>query len=283
MNVLRGFIVFLLLLLPTALHAQILEEGENEYLDCVSTRFVGPEYASIIYQNDCDTTVFVKVCSKFLVVELWNVIAGRPNGGWMCSGLRSVRAGSNISVRITAVEESSLARKALAETSYRIFTCPFGLEPIIDDPQTGKYVCYQDPTGRPIDWNPDEFARLTAVPIYRNNSEIIAYVPKTFDCRRNVRHEIAIVLNDYLLKHVNNLIKHVRNVHLALQGSGGSPAYCVPYKEQNILLHVFLGEQKVMAIQYTAPKVITDITSDMEFITLFINALKQFRDRYPNL
>ena len=276
-------LLFLILLWPaTALQAQVLEDGQNEYLDCVSTRFEGPEFASIIYRNDCDSTVFVKVCSKFLVVELWNVIAGRPNRGWMCSGLRSVRAGSNISVRITAVEESSLARKALAETSYRIFTCPYGLEPIVDDPQAGKYVCYQDPTGRPINWNPEEFARLAAVPVFHNVGEIVAYVPKTFDCRRNVRHEIAIILNENLLKHVHNLIKHVRNVHLALQGGGG-PSLCAPYKEQDILLHVFLGEQKVMAIQYTAPKVITDMTSDMEFITLFSNALKQFRDQRPNL
>ena len=91
------------------------------------------------------------------------------------------------------------------------------------------------------------------------------------------------MLNDYLLKHLNNLTKHARNFHHALRGARSSPVHGMPYKVRDILLHCFLGEQKAMVIQYTASKVFTEMTSDLEFITLYSNALKQFPDWRPKL
>ena len=241
---LLGFMIFVL---PST--AAYATEGRN---DCISTSFQGPEFASIVYRNDCSETILAKVCSKYLISEFWNALNGRP-GQWTCSGVNPVAARSTIDIRITAVEESSLARKALAETSYRIFTCEYPLKPVIRDTQSGQYDCILDPADRTPKWDEDEFSRLTATKLLSYDQEtILGYAPQPIDCGPDVSHEIAGLFPDKPMTALD-VMSEMRRVHLGIsQSRKSSRCYLTGVNGPLVKFqfHGFIGQNKIFIIDY---------------------------------
>jgi len=244
-----GTLIFLFL---SALTASVVsaEEGRNS---CITTTFEGPEYASIIYRNKCSETITAKVCSKFLVSELWNALNGR-SGRWTCSGVNPVVPSSTIDIRITAVEQSSLARKALAETSYRVFTCKYPLKPVIKNTTEGEYDCILDPADRAPKWDDSEFDRLTATKLLAHDDEtILGYAPVPVDCSPDISHEIAGIYPDKPMTPLD-VITEMRRVHQGVSQSrsnsrcylSGSDGPLVKFQ-----FHGFIGRKKIFIVNYS--------------------------------
>jgi len=226
------------------------QEGKNI---CISTTFEGPEYASIIYRNKCSEPITAKVCSKFLVSELWNALNGK-SGRWTCSGVNPISPNSTIDIRITAVEESSLARKALAETSYRVFTCKYPLKPVIENTSEGRYDCILDPADQTPKWDDSEFERLTATKLLSyDNETILGYAPKPVDCSVDISNEIAGIFPDKPMVPLD-VITEMRRVHLGVTYSGSSSRCYLSGSNGPLVkfqFHGFIGRNKLFILNYS--------------------------------
>ena len=222
--------------------------------ECISSTFSGPEYASLIYGNKCSEPIAAKVCSKFLVVELWTALFGDPaKDGWMCSGIQRINPGSTIDIRIVAVEESSLARKALAETSYRIFSCEFPYKPVIENASEGRYSCFLDPTDRAPNWDASEYERLTQFPIKAYDGTVMGFAPERPVCREELTQEIAAVFPDTPIT-ADDVISEIRRILLGVTYAsatqtcymGGTGGPLLPFQ-----FHAFFGQQKRFIINFS--------------------------------
>ena len=226
-------------------------DGRNE---CVRTTFQGPEFASLIYTNSCNKPIVAKVCSKYLIAELWNAVNGDPIGGsWTCSGTRLIQPNAYIDVRITAIRESSIARKALAENSYRIFTCEPPLKPVIQNTEATRYVCELDPADREPNWDEAEFARLTQVKLHSYDPEVVlGFAPRMPDCSPDISHEIAAVFPDEPLT-PRQVMTEMRRVHLGVSYSRTSNRCYLRGNSSPFVkfqFHGFVGQQKRFIINY---------------------------------
>lgn len=232
--------------------AAFAQEGKN---DCITTTFQGPEYASILYRNSCSEPIVAKVCSKFFIAELWNALKGDILGGkWRCAGARSIGANSHIDLRIAAVEQSSVGRKAMAETSYRIFTCDTPYIPLIQDTDRGLYECYLDPADRANSWDPQEYERLTKEKILAYDDEtVMGYAARELDCNPDVSHEIAGVFPDTKMV-AEDVIAELRYIHLGItihsnsnwcRLRGDRDSTYVKFK-----FNAFIGQQKLFVLNY---------------------------------
>lgn len=225
----------------------LAEEGANA---CIATQFSGPDYASILYRNTCSETITAKICSKFLVSELWNALNGRA-GAWTCSGVRAIGAGATIDIRITATEESSLARKAMAETSYRAYTCRYPLKPVIRDKATGRYDCIKDPADSAPSWDASEFERMTQVR-FMAQDQILGYAPAPVDCSPDISHEIAVVFPDAPLT-ARDVISEMRRVHMGISRNRTTAACYLSGSDGPLVrfqMHGFIGQRKIFVVNY---------------------------------